>query len=132
MGETMLVGGELDALVAENVMGWRLERTGGTGKYRDAMRWVDDRGAVVAEVDWHWKPSIDIADAWQVVEKLRSLGYDVNVLIDAATDVKRPYACEVSRTGWCGSEWESATTAPHAICLAALSVVPTTGERRND
>jgi hypothetical protein len=74
---TLEAGADLDARVAELVMGWRLERTGGAGKYRDAMRWVDANGTVVHVADWHWRPSSDIAEAFLVVEKLRKDGWDL-------------------------------------------------------
>lgn len=97
---------ELDALVAEKVMG--LEP------------WPGKAGCFKAPIVLHYqtpKPclppeySTDIAAAWQVVEKMQE-------------------TCEVSieqkGTGWkvyFDAEWRGAETVPHAICLAALEAV---------
>lgn len=106
----MKVGNELDALIAEKVMGHEVSR------YGDTDAWYDEQG--------HWiKPySTDIAAAWQVVNKI--------------ADSRDPHWFSIDRwygtwvAGWrCGDSapddpsWElemTADTAPLAICLAAL------------
>lgn len=97
---------ELDALVAEKVMGWHKGA-------ELSSAWFDSRHNFV-----HWKewcPTVDIKAAWEVVEKMREEGTDVDIY-------------------WSGNEWivtlgenpggspDGATsdTAPRAICLAAL------------
>lgn len=108
----MTPGRELDALVAEKVMGYkRLEPT-----LDWPERWLcDDRklGGIPAY-------STDIAAAWEVVEKLSA---------------KHPYIT-IIRVGTAPTEWviaegpgdsdpdlARAPTVPYAICLAALKSV---------
>ena len=69
---TMKPGPELDALVAEKVMGW-------TAVYlSDGVNtWLDDgvnTGRMISG-DYPWSPSTSIADAWEVVEKLGKDGF---------------------------------------------------------
>lgn len=113
-------GRELDALVAEKVMGWRLvnyetyepattPEDYECAAYNDGWEWEgwDEVGEA-----WKWRPSTDIAAAWQVVE-----GFDV-VTLERTAHGK-----------WWASLWrqndqngsEGADTAPLAICRAALA-----------
>lgn len=76
----MEAGPEMDALVAEKVMGWHLETDDKGWKY-----WTDDtglyyQGCVQHEDDFedeedfhilHWHPSESILWAFEVVEKMR-------------------------------------------------------------
>lgn len=114
-------GRELDALIAEKVMGLRIE-------HREPY-WTHS--------DPHQLPiptySTSIADAWEVVEKLRS--DDFNATVECCPeshdlgDGEQCYAdffCGDSngphKPGTKhGQAW--AATAPHAICLAALATV---------
>lgn len=104
-------GRELDALVAENVMGAsRLE-----GQFIKEIDPVSKTVSVGTE--WYYPPySTDIRDAWEVVEKLLKKHWYFNlrchdgewsVLLDKQVD---------------GDEIR-APTAPHAICLAALKAL---------
>jgi hypothetical protein len=101
-------GPELDALVAEKVLGWNPLCTG-----------VPDF-------------STDIADAWQVVEWVWPLvdvgsgGGTYRFQLQRSDAPGRPWVCELStdpqgdfRTHKIGR----GETAPHAICLAALRAV---------
>ncbi len=54
----------LDAEVAEKVMGWHCD-----GEFN----WRDENNVMQDWVD-SWWPSTDIADAWQVVEKMQERG----------------------------------------------------------
>lgn len=113
---------EIDALVAEKVMGHTVEPRlpGLSGEY-----WDDTDGGIVSDY------SSDIAAAWQVVEKF-------------VEQVKADRNMEISFVmGFDGSHWEAgiwkhdewylggggyvheikADTAPLAICLAALKAV---------
>lgn len=147
----MEAGRELNALVAEKVMGWRwvvMQRVkpifgGGAGDEIDCLippdcpdsgplrlGFIVKRGAVHEGCgDW----STDIAAAWPVVEKMRTMGKPLYLI---------PY-----RDGWMVGHdngegyldhqdtafggtvdshlFNSATapTAPHAICLAVLEAV---------
>jgi hypothetical protein len=102
-------GRELDALVAEKVMGICVS----TG-------W-EDIYPVVAGVTCVTNPirpySTDIAAAWEVVEKaLAPKGYNVGPLYEGN-------GWWVVQDAGCGMEIAIAETAPLAICLAALNAV---------
>ncbi len=118
----MEAGRELDALVAEKVMGWRDVRPGhytgspGTmyGKAPQPQPWdsPQDRTKGVSFVPFY---STKIADAWEVIEKLA----DRDPMIAM-------WGYEDGTAGWfCDFEGikDHARTAPHAICLAALKAV---------
>ncbi len=115
-------GPELDALVAEKVMGCRVVHCrDGTYKLRvpgsyDRVDFVTAEGARSACP----KYSTDIAAAWEVMEKMAKEGYkpcvgmnghcwDATMRVDIATTTE--------------DEWMSANTAPLAICRAALAAV---------
>ena len=78
----MEAGRELDRLVAEKVMGWKLVNyetympAKTEADYADAANndgWMWEGMAGDGEA-WQWKPSTDISAAWQVWEKLRQSG----------------------------------------------------------
>ena len=98
----MQAGRELDALVAEKVMGWTAIK-GDLGSMPD--------GRIYVEVPYY---STAIAAAWGVVEKCK---YEVWIRCLHGS-------CEV-RVVDCGHEITrvDADTAPLAICLAALKAV---------
>jgi hypothetical protein len=110
---------KIDRLVAERVMGWPTIDfaanvcNGGYVRGACAYRGADhptDRCGI-------WQPSINIADAWEVVERMRSRGF--------AFDCGGPFVWENMKFAWwcsfCGkAEISHAQTMPIAICLAAL------------
>jgi hypothetical protein len=105
---------ELDALVAEKVMGWHEAQTTFNGLWwcvEGDGSYFGRRQARVSE----WHPSTNIADAWQVVEKMRADAWDV--LIDGTDDG----SCDwwTVRFGGCMPAVQS-TSIAKAICLAAL------------
>lgn len=104
-------GPELDRLIAEKVMGWTFEAE--LGNY-----WLED-GTDVCRVliggHEYWRPSTNIAHAWEVVEHLRP-----DKIIRLSDDVDRWVAFFVF-AGWRGQF--NAPTAPLAICRAALAAV---------
>ncbi len=109
----MEAGRELDALVAERVMGYTVRRGPGANYDGMLLPWeVWDRDGK------SWNPikySADIAAAWQVIEKLADR--DPMIAI---------WGYEDGTAGWfCDFEGikDHARTAPHAICLAALKAV---------
>jgi hypothetical protein len=120
-------GRELDALIAEKVMGLRVtwedsqEEDG-----KDDPYILDDNG------NYKWSSyvpyySTSIQDAWLVVGKMRELGfyYSVGSIIGSpATGVG---ITELHAAGFgikhAPFETVQADTAPHAICLAALKAV---------
>lgn len=122
-------GRELDALIAERVMGLTVITTQEeTSQFDPAGRWVP--GGEYYEVDVQWamppgqeEPDVDdylpgystrIDAAWQVVERFERLGYDVAM----HTTNGGEWVC-VFR-GALLADATMAPTAPHAICLAAL------------
>jgi len=123
-------GGEMDALVAERVMGWT--------RHPEKMHPSDNRtiGGVLycmpgyppydaggANVVPYY--STDIAAAWQVVEHFKWRGVSLTI---------HPYSSSKGyRVGVAigpAEEWDYATadTAPLAICLAALKAAAATKE----
>ena len=129
---TPTAGRDLDALVAEQVMGCRVRwRSYGTTK---AYPYCDCEG----NCGFHNRTdeqnddllecySTDIAAAWTVVEKIKERG-DLfpNVSLIRVIDNKWQHKCEIWRNtghacGWIAEEY--AATATLAICLAALKAV---------
>ncbi len=104
----MKPGRELDALVAEKVMGYETV-------YSGANYYVERTYSPVPLY------STDISAAWEVVEKLACMKDEVNVFYDCGawfcnTGVDANGEWSIERSGSCA-------TAPHAICLAALKAV---------
>lgn len=135
MGAVMAPGRELDALVAEKVMGWQWANEGVRGQYRlHPPDSTSPTGAYPVDVGpgEEWSPSTDIAAAWEVVEKLRAMNSTLELYSPGAlvNDEMGIHAVEWQATF---KSWEEpwgphgpsveAQTAPHAICLAALKAV---------
>jgi len=124
----MKAGRELDALVAEKVMGlawdesrcricgWGLKGSVDGGCVIDNCC---ERPAPMKRADEPGRYSTDIAIAWKVVEKLGEMD-----LSFAPDDRDGTWDCSF---GWDGSENNPtcvyAPTAPEAICLSALKAV---------
>ena len=136
----MVAGRELDALVAEKVMGmvvmacrdidgewWSDPNEMFTGK----EVCVPPRWGHARELPLH---STSIRYAWEVWEKLIADGWypDLTTTYSAKAN-GLVYGCELQRGGDGTKDhyWVQATTAPLAICLAALAAVgipPTEGD----
>ena len=127
----MKAGRELDALVAEKVMGLtRHDESYVTESIGKVLRfvWRDGCGDCVYSGDMFLpRYSTNIADAWEVVEKLVSTpgpnGDHHSVQVDYSGD-----AVVVIDEN---EDWQVsaiASTAPHAICLAALRAKGVTHE----
>lgn len=132
--DTMPAGREMDALVAERVMGgfvsdpdawantsevwyWRHPRSG----VLRGLPWLtpcDDDGKAWYDHSWKdWKPSANIADAWHVLERMRSqIGTDVWDRFIAASIITFDYKVSTLM----------AELTPLAICRAALNAVDST------
>ncbi len=136
----MTPGRELDALVAEKVMGWtrmsyeqayhyagRKELTGYWHSTTERDRYGRSKEMARAEddLDYYqpedaWSPSTDMAAAWEVVERLSAnVEFDIGTALLPGTTATR---------GWMASfQFRTfvafAPTAPYAICLAALKAV---------
>lgn len=110
----MKAGRELDALVAEKVMGHKVKMW---NDVRVRKIQVDIPLMQVGEFEHEHIPrySSIIADAWQVVEKLSSQGSGVEIY----QDVDCPCECTLyMRNG--KNIYQKADTAQLAICLAAI------------
>ena len=113
----MQAGLELDAMIAVEVMKWY--ETFPKGACPHIKHWYATTPCPHNAHDDAWRGclppfSTDIAAAWKVLEKLKSVGLQI--------DVGTHYS------GWaCGIDnsttrlWSSAPTAPIAICCAALA-----------
>ena len=112
-------GRELDALVAEKVMGW----TRGTiSTYGGLMpAWIDATGRAHPPnaTSGGWLPSVDIRAAWEVVEKMQADGWMWQVEYDYEELMAGFYRGRDAE-GDLDSHFVVSTTAPLAICLAAL------------
>lgn len=109
MGNELTAGRELDALVAEKVMGWAPRDAGAGDRLIYVGAWAH------CESLPHY--STDIAAAWQVVEKLAADGLYVHVgycLGRTEASVNSPL--DIIDNAY-------APTAPLAICLAALKAL---------
>lgn len=115
-------GPELDTLIAEKVMGGRAKMLaaseGSQAEYERARR----------EVSYCRGYSTDIVAAWEVVQRLIELGKPIDLQFELSTSSEYPEEWQVS-VQWDGEESSNGpfyllgSTAPHAICLAALKVV---------
>lgn len=128
----MEAGRALDALVAEKVMGARLvefarDFTAGT------FIISEDSGVILAKgkigTAYQFRPSTDIAAAWQVVEKLRKSHCCLTLKSDFDY-IWECYAIKDENDAEHQSEiivdykvYAKAETAPLAICLAALKAM---------
>lgn len=119
----MNAGRELDALVAEKVMGW-------TWDENTAWSPTGSRNARVADGDlWWWLPpySTDIAAAWEVVERIRERW---ELTIDSShRDPFNEYSLEWTidlREHYLSTIPDipcfSSASLPHLVCLVALAL----------
>lgn len=118
---------ELDALVAEKVMGFKILSNWETG----VPKHVIDANQCEVDVAQFPKPySTDIAAAWEVVLAMEARGFCFTLISTPAGKMATFYTPKQRE------EWDSiptmkgsvplqvqADTAPHAICVAALKVV---------
>ena len=115
-------GRELDAEIAENVMGWTDVEWGGAFLWGAFPGLVEAEGEGVTTFVPHY--STEIVHAWLVVEAMRAKGWDceMQVLTDGFTATFRPY------TDYLAPKHRAAVDPrqggmPLAICLAALQAV---------
>lgn len=105
----MTAGRELDAWIAEKVMG-NPPPVVPPGVWPQELHSWQDRLPLY---------STDIAAAWEVVEKLKSLGFKVGV-DEEGSDLAACVVAKSERGIVHVIASETAATAPLAICLAAL------------
>jgi hypothetical protein len=119
---TMEAGPEMDRLINEQVMGWEVRSTGmGDGSFYIVIGGDE----VNTRRGDDFRPSTDIAHAWEVVDHLNELGWEVEVL--------SWQTCRPERWTWSAmaqhrdrqqsTQRQRADTAPLAICRAALLAV---------
>lgn len=110
----MPAGRELDLLIALKVMGWE-HNSLGDAWIREGEPWVGCD---------EFQPSVDIAAAWEVVERLKELGVYLTICT-----LENDYQCELDRLKTYELACDSviSETAPLAICRAALLAVMETG-----
>lgn len=110
---------ELDARVAVEVMAWRLDATRQSGS-PVTNKHGDLRGIYTTPVPAY---STDIRAAWEVVEKMASDGWTLD-LQWKGEGREFSHTAEASFTRWNGADRQMghsfSDTAPTAICLAAL------------
>lgn len=112
-------GPELDAAIAEQVMGWT----------KSKEFWGFHRGYGRPSLPiWEpkcrcedWTPSTDIAAAWAVVERVNALGFTVKVMRENCAGVRYDCTTDTPLGDLCVNV--TADTAPLAICRAALAHV---------
>jgi len=123
---TELSNEELSALVATRLMGW-VEYLRPSDHHK--VWWSDERRLAIDFVS-HWSPATRIDHAWEVVEKVRSDGFEYHVEGTSAGGYNsaafRYMKESPAFTCWPpypihGSGFQD--TAPRAICLAALRAV---------
>lgn len=130
----MKPGRELDALVAEKVMGLVLQPitvVDYKGVHTEPGSVVKDYtapdGRKCRSVKECPHYSTSIADAWLVVEKLQCQGHDGKWFFRLDYDCVETWDCAFYKESTCDGgypeQWATALTAPHAICLAALKAV---------
>ena len=111
----MRAGRELDALVAEKVMGMVDNRPSGrSGEMWGIMDWYAPGEPVwVGDFPLY---STDISAAWEVVEKMREKGF----YLDTNNRQPEGYWCEFADEGYEVGGQAFGESEPHAICLASL------------
>jgi hypothetical protein len=110
---------ELDALVAEKVMGWRRFDTFlDQAHTRPVTKWVRPDRQHPSDCP---KFGADIAAAWQAVEQMKVAGYEFTIEYFQQAQTWWAYFYRLPNpTDQAGHE---AGTAPHAIRLAALKTL---------
>jgi len=110
-------GRELDAMVAEKVMGWRkgkVQRMPGGIEFdtwhfeKDGRPWTH----------YDWDPSTNLLRAWEVVEKMK-----IAVIPQEQAPAELMYLARYERFPTANDIEVFAATAPEAICKAALIAV---------
>ena len=125
--DNMPAGREIDALIAEKVMGWVIHS-------RNTAWWVKvaDENEVTTEVMGftygkdRFAPSTNIADAWEVVKKLQQHFFIDIVVGRKAGKANGKFGVDVEIGHYDAEGWAlvsmDAPEAPLAICRAALDL----------
>lgn len=127
MSSLTMTDRELDAEIAEKVMGWTCDRDSFQNMTDDAWDelrfnakiWHCPDTQCVERLN-HW--STEIEDAWDVVEKLIGDGYELSEAGYSMTTKKWDFTFG----NGCSFPCPLSDTAPRAICLAALAALDET------
>jgi hypothetical protein len=103
----------LDYAVARNVMGWN---SSGGSIINDGGLYVAKPNAENQFQQMSFRPSTNILDAWEVVEKMNK-----TQTVSVYSDNNGKWACEIGYI-----VWDDFDTAPEAICKAALAAIEPT------
>ena len=133
----MKAGRELDALIAEKVMGWSSQADGlywDTGNHRTRLV----LGSIIAKKrkemglenaqDFVFAPSTNISDAWEVVRKMGMVLIENSGEAFGKLDEWNVQFVGHDKEGEPHWVSESAETVELAICLAALKAVSQEGQ----
>ncbi len=116
-------GPRLNELMAEKVMGWYKERTLGYTwwRYENGDSGYVDQPQTYREDPDYWDPSIDIACAWEIVQKLQDTHY---FQLSGYDGIEKCSCYFIDRDNERGKDGcvDGIETIPHAICLAALKI----------
>ena len=116
--DEMPAGREMDALIAEKVMGWEIWN----------CQWSDKKTELLICNAIDFEPSTDIAAAWEVVEKIKDTNMDSYKYGANSFELSRNRPMQPSRLYACrfnsnNNGYSYAETASLAICRAALKAV---------
>lgn len=112
----MKAGRELDALVAEKVMGWKRHDLGPI----NGVRWVNKDGRII-DTEHPFTYSTDIAAAWEVVEKMEKDGWQASGHMSATETGYWNF--QFTKINEQKQFYALTKTVPYAICLAALKAI---------
>ncbi|HEV3026797.1 MAG TPA: hypothetical protein VG457_04450 [Planctomycetota bacterium] len=123
-GNGRSAGRELDALVAEKVMGWLSVRkqsiANAMGQHvMDDFVGLSTSTSTIPQLVPRY--STMIQEAWKVADELRGRSQFVAVISGLGPQGVQPWICKINRDG--GFIEERADTAALAICLASLKSV---------
>jgi hypothetical protein len=127
----MDVGSKFDAWIAEHVMKWQIVQIYSSENIIAFQ--ADDGKRKYTGVDlddpWKWSPTIDIADAWQVVEKLRADGWQYELVSQhysrQCVVIFGRGTYDVHNDEWSEYCTDCSLSVPYAICLAAKKAIET-------
>jgi len=120
----MVAGKELDNMVASKVMSWTEKHWVSPLGLSKRVSWADPTTGVTLQQVSTWHPSTNLPTAWQIVEEMSKLGYNMS-LLHLSTELYPDYwYCDFrpkSRREPPKYEWvDHQETAQLAICKAAL------------
>jgi hypothetical protein len=122
---SMPAGREMNELIAEKVMGWDIHPASPDPWERE-LAWYSDDGKLQGGYGY-WRPSENIADAWQVIDKADWYWelFPATDIYDV-TEIVCRLGFEAGTMGDCSVEGEAKADTPElAICRAALLAVLT-------